>query len=240
MTDLLIITGASRGLGAALAATAPFSGRTIDVSRSGSEADDVEHLEADLAEPRSWAEVGSRIHESFRESPPGRSVFIHAAGVLTPIGFAGEVESDLYTRNVLINSAAGQILGHHYLSAAAGRDGRHQLVMITSGAATSAYEGWSSYGAGKAALDQWVRTAGTEQGLRGGVEVYAIAPGVVATEMQAEIREMPEKDFPRVERFRELHRNENLISPTEAAKKVWQIVEDGAENGSVLDIRDFD
>lgn len=239
MTDLVIISGASRGLGAALAEAVPFPAQVIDISRSGNDASDVEHIEADLADPESWPEVGEAITTLVDESNPKRTTFIHAAGALTPIGFAGEVDANRYTQNVLLNSGAGQVLGHHYLNAVAGRNGRHDLVMISSGAATSAYAGWSSYGAAKAAMDQWVRTVGKEQELRGGVNVAAIAPSVVATEMQAEIRNTDERHFPEVERFMALHKNDNLLSPRESARKVWQIIENGFENGAVLDIRDL-
>ncbi len=164
-------------------------------------------------------------------------MLIHAAGTLTPIGFAGEVDSDAYTSNVLLNSAAGQVIGHHFLGAIHSRSGSFDLVMISSGAASSAYAGWSSYGAGKAALDQWVRNVGAEQRARGGVRVSAIAPGVLATGMQREIRSTSERDFPSVERFHELHDKGDLVEPEVAARQIWGAIENGVETGSVIDIR---
>lgn len=240
MGGLAIISGASSGLGLELARQTPFPARTVDISRSGPPAGSgIEHLEADLSDPASWSEIETRMAELIDDEEPGRAAFIHAAGTLTPIGFAGEVESEAYARNVLLNSAAGQVLGHAFLKAIAGRSGIYDLVMITSGAASSAYPGWSAYGAGKAALDQWVRSVGAEQSLRGGVRVSAIAPGVLDTPMQAEIRETAEQDFPRVERFHRLHDEGDLVDPADAARRLWDAVESGLETGSVLDLRDL-
>jgi NAD(P)-dependent dehydrogenase (short-subunit alcohol dehydrogenase family) len=110
--------------------------------------------------------------------------------------------------------------------------------MITSGAARNAYPGWSSYGAGKAALDQWVRTVGAEQRERGGVRVSSIAPGVLATSMQERIRETDERDFPDVARFHSLYEEGDLVDPDDAARRIWQLIERGIGSGSVIDVRD--
>lgn len=237
MSDLVIITGASSGLGLALARNVPFQAKVVDISRSGPPDEDIDHMAADLSDPRSWQIVGTEIGTLVERHQPNRGVFIHAAGTLTPMGFAGEVDTAAYLSNVVLNSASGQVLGHLFLQAIAGRAGTHDLVMISSGAARSVYPGWSSYGAGKAALDQWVRNVGSEQTERGGVRVSAIAPGVVATAMQDEIRGMSEHEFPNVERFRQLHDEGDLQEPEEAARKVWDAIEAGIETGSVIDVR---
>lgn len=238
MPDLVFVTGASRGLGLAIAEAVPFPARVVDISRSGPPAGSgIEHLRADLTEPRSWRDVGRLIQEIADETDPQRLMLVHAAGTLSPIGFAGEVEFDAYADNVLLNSAAGQVLGHAFLATAAPRAGERVLVMITSGAASSIYPGWTAYGAGKAALDQWVRNAGEEQRRRGAVVVAAIAPGVIDTSMQEEIRSTPPKDFPDVNRFRRLHEEGDLVSPEDAARRFWGAVQDGLTPGSVIDLR---
>jgi NAD(P)-dependent dehydrogenase (short-subunit alcohol dehydrogenase family) len=238
VSDLAIITGASSGIGAALATSVPFPAKVVDISRSGPPRESgIHHIAADLSVPEEWRRVGDLIVGLVAEHDPGRAMLIHNAGTLAPIGFAGAVDSDAYLANVMLNSASGQVLGHHFLRAVAGRSGIFDLVMITSGAASGVYPGWSAYGAGKAALDQWVRTVGAEQARRGGVRVVAIAPGVVATKMQAEIRDTDQSDFPDVARFHDLHDRGELITPEEAASRIWKTIEDGVEPGSVVDVR---
>lgn len=237
MTDLVIITGASRGLGRALAENVPFPAHVVDISRTAPSDGPIEHLRADLSDPAEWPRVGDAVESMIELHSPSRCVLIHSAGVLTPIGFAGEVDATAYTSNVLLNSASGQVLGHRFLRAISGRDGRFELIMISSGAAKREYPGWSSYGAAKAALDHWVRIVGKEQAERGGVQVAAIAPGVVATEMQGEIRQADERDFPEVQRFHDIHDEGDLAEPGAAATKIWAVIEAGFEPGAVIDIR---
>jgi benzil reductase ((S)-benzoin forming) len=239
-TTLVWITGASSGLGAALAATVPFDdAHVVDISRSGG-TDGTEHLPADLADPASWHAVENHLLARLAEFSGERAVFLHNAGTLDPIGFAGEVDSAAYRTNVLLNSACGQYLGHAFLRALGEADfsGDSLLAMVSSGAASTPYPGWSSYSAGKAALDMWVRTVGAEQAERGSrTTVLSVAPGVVATAMQARIRSTDESDFPAVGRFVQLHEDHQLREPADAAADVWSVLTGSNDSGAVLDVR---
>ncbi len=236
--SLVWISGASSGIGEALAATVPWEGaRVLGVSRRAPVVG--EHLEADLAEPGSWQLVGRSFEREFAGWSGERGVFVHAAGVVEPLGFVGEVATDSYVRNVILNSAAGQVLGHMFLAAARDVDARRQVVMLTSGAATSVYPGWASYGAGKAALDQWVRDVGAEQELRGGAQLVAVAPGTVDTGMQQRLRGTAERDFPKRQKFVDLHRDGELADPERVAGEIWALLDRGLENGAVIDLREL-
>lgn len=235
MAALTWITGASRGIGRALADTVPWDGRVIGVSRRRPEG--IEHLEADLADPSSWVAVGASFQRELAGFSGERVTFVHAAGTVDPIGFAGEVDTDAYRANVMLNSAAPQILGHLFLAAGAALRVPRHLVMLTSGAARSVYSGWSSYGAAKAATDQWVRDVGAEQTQRGGATVLAVAPGTVDTDMQAHMRATSEHDFPARAKFVDLHRHDKLSDPHDVARRIWALLDDDVDNGAVLDLR---
>lgn len=240
MDHLAIVTGGSSGLGRALIDNAPDGATRVDVSRSGHGGADVRHVRADLAVPGGWSEVGEAIAEMVAERDWERITLIHNAGTLTPIGFVGDKDGDAVTANVLLNSASGQVLGHRFLAAVRGLTCRRELVLISSGAARRAVAGWATYGAAKAAYDHWARTAGEEQGARGGAMVVSIAPGVVATPMQAEIRETSEDDFPDVQRFRDLHDSGDLLDPDETAGRLWALLDSPQlTTGSVVDLRDL-
>ena len=236
---LVFITGGSRGIGLALAEEAPFDPlRIIDISRHGAESS--EHFAADLGNPASWSLVADLFDAEVAAFAGDCVVFIQSAGTLQPMGFAGEVDAASYARNVLLNSAAPQVLGDAFLRAVRSSEIPSHLVMIGSGAAESIYEGWTAYGAGKAAVNQWVRIAGAEQARRGDrCRIFAVAPGVVATTMQEEIREMPEGRFPEVAKFVELYEAGELRDPVVVARDIWDLVLRGTANGAVLDLRDL-
>jgi len=165
--------------------------------------------------------------------------FAHCAATLTPIGFAREVDAAAYTRNVLLNSASPQVLGAGFLRVASDAGLPGTLMQISSGASTSAYPGWSSYCAAKAAVDQWSRVAGREEAHSNRqMTVMSVAPGVVATDMQAQIRRSSTDEFPQVAKFQALRDDGALADPTAVGTKLWRLlISDDIESGSVLDLR---
>ncbi len=240
MTHLVIVTGGSSGLGRALIDAAPAGSARLDVSRSGHGGEGVNHVAADLSDPSSWSEVGGAIEAAVDEAEWDRITMFHNAGTLTPIGFVGETDHDAVTTNVLLNSASTQVLGHRFLAAVRDLPARRELVLISSGAARRPIAGWATYGAAKAAGDLWARSVGEEQSQRGGAMVLSVAPGVVATPMQQEIRDTDERDFPGVERFREMHASGDLAEPEPTAGALWDLLDRPAlRTGSVLDLRDL-
>lgn len=87
-----------------------------------------------------------------------------------------------------------------------------RFVAVLSGASTKAYHGWGAYGASKAALNHFVQSVSAEND---DVSAISIAPGVVDTSMQQDIREKfgshmtPES----LQRFVDLHKNKDLLPP---------------------------
>lgn len=239
MKPLVFVTGGSSGIGRALIETLPWPGaRVLNLSRRP--APDSEHVAVDLATEAGWARAAACFARELAGFAGELAVLVQAAGTLTPIRFAGEGDPAAYRTNVLLNAAAPQILGDAFLRALAAGHARGWLLCIGSGAARNAYEGWSGYCAGKAATDHWVRTVGAEQARRGDrCRLLSVAPGVVATPMQAEIRTSDPRDFPDVERFRALHDAGELRDPHEVARALWALHERPLANGAVIDLRDL-
>jgi benzil reductase ((S)-benzoin forming) len=224
MSNLMVITGASSGIGEALAAQAETAGHTIaTISRRPGPG---EHLAADLSDPDSWSTVADWVDELIARQAWGRIVLVHNAGVLEPIGFAGEVDSDAYVRNILLNSASPQVLGDRFIAAAEQAGVPAQFQLISSGAGKRPFLGWSSYCAGKAAGDMWIRAAGLERIERNSkVLVVSVGPGVVDTDMQAHIREQGDDTFPMVAQFRELSAGGQLASKDDVARTLLALAE---------------
>lgn len=238
--NLVFVSGASSGIGAALNARLGSTPDVTVASFSRSEVDSTHHLRVDLAEPARWAEAGQWMESVVERVRPDALWFFHCAATLDPIGFAGEVDADRYAANVVLNSASPQVLGDRFIAMAKGVGVPAVLVHISSGAATKPYPGWSSYCAAKAAVDHWTRTVGQELDTRGDpIRVVSVAPGVVETPMQAEIRDMDESQFPNVQRFRDLKSDGVLRSPDVVARELWDLAtRTDLENGAVLDLRD--
>jgi len=236
VANLVFITGGSSGIGAAMARSVPYSdARVINISRRALKGYD--HYEADLSDPAAWRGVADLFAREIKGFAGERIVFIHSAGTLQPIGFAAEVPAHEYTRQVLLDSASPQVLGAAFLHAARESRAACHVVMITSGAAFTVFEGWSAYCAGKAAMDQWVRTTGAEQARRGShCRLLAVAPGIVETAMQREIRAASSDDFPSVEVFVGIHEKARARDPDEAAREIWSLLEQDLENGAVVDL----
>ena len=235
---LVFVSGGSSGIGRAMIEALPWPGaRVLNLSRRP--APGSEHVAVDLATPSGWERAAACFERELGRFSGELAVFVHAAGTLTPIRFAGEGDSDAYRQNVLLNSAAPQLLGAAFLRALEGSSARGWLLFIGSGASTSVYEGWSGYGAGKAATDHWARTVGAEQSARGDrCRIVCVAPGVVATPMQEEIRATPPEHFPQVERFDALHTEGQLRAPADVARGLWAVRERELPNGAVIDLRD--
>lgn len=250
MTDLVVVTGHSRGIGRAVVETIPWPGaRVIGVSRSAGGADDVPTIPhhgtlipvaADLSTPGGCTDVSEAVAAELEAHPPSRVVFVHAAATLEPMVFAVDAEPAAYERAVLLNSVAPQLLGRALLDTTArlAPDATRVLLFLSTGS-SSVYPGWSTYKAGKAATDAWVRQVGAEEAHRGsGAVVLAVAPGVVDTAMQERIRAADPRDFPARDKFVELHEQDHLRDPEEVARELWRLVDDPPATGTVLDLRD--
>ena len=113
-------------------------------------------------------------------------------------------------------------------------------VLVNAASPLVFYPGWASYGASKAAVDQWVRNVAAEQEERGGVHVMAITPGTVDTGMQARLRETSEDQFPKRQKFVDAKEEGKLTDPEEVAQRLWDLLHAGLDNGTVADLRKLD
>lgn len=197
------ITGASRGLGAGLAARFAEHGVQLglcarreperpagsDAMTASVDVTDVAHLE--------------RFADAVAETLGPIDLWINNAGVLDPMGPLRELEPDHISRALAIN-VGGVITGTQIFidRSAEAPPARRVLANISSGAASSIYQGWSVYGAAKAAVDQLTRVVAAEEP---SLVCHSVAPGVVDTDMQAFIREQDEETFPAIARFQEIY-----------------------------------
>ncbi|MBT9395207.1 SDR family NAD(P)-dependent oxidoreductase [Hymenobacter sp. NST-14] len=217
-----IITGSSRGLGQALTEHALRQADTtvIGVSRHATiRHERYHHQPLDLSD---MLAVQNNLHKVFPPLPAAASItLINNAGVLGDIGYLGEQPNEHFEFVLDINLIAPAMLMNTFLSTYQGLNIPRTILNITSGAAQRPVDGWAAYSASKAALDALSRTAQKEQDLRGsGVCIRSLAPGVVNTAMQEQIRNVPEQKFSEAARFNELHEAGQLSEPAAVAAKI--------------------
>ena len=212
MTLKAIVTGHSRGLGAALATELEARGWSVlGISRSTGEA-------VDLSDPTALAAwLGSNTLRDFLKGAD-EVLLINNAGLLGPVTVAGAQDAAAVTTAVNVNVTAPILLTNAVL-ATRPEGVPTRVVHVSSGAGRRPIAGWSVYCATKAAVDQHALTVAAEA--LPGVRIAAIAPGVVDTGMQAEIR--ASDDFPGREGFVELKEGGKLLSPREAASRLLAI-----------------
>ncbi len=246
--QLTIISGASSGIGQALASTCESLGHTVaTISRRPGPGT---FLEADLSDPGSWPGVAAWIDGLVTSQAWDRVVFIHNAGVIQPVGFAGEIDHDAYTAAMLLNGTAPIVLGSAFIGSVHDLSCPAHLMMISSGAGRRAISGWSGYCAGKAATDMWAQTAGQEQDFRqSNITITSVAPGVVDTDMQAAIRDQNSERFPDIETFLDLKTSGSLRTASDVAETLQALsMVNSPEtfrgvqitNGALLNIGDFE
>lgn len=220
-----LITGASQGLGRALAEAilARPDTQVLGISRHATiEHPRYQHQPLDLSDIEAVAHNLSKI---FLPRPDAQSLtLINNAGTLGEIGYVGELPNEHFQFVFDLNVVAPAMLMNTFLSAYGGQTSISRTVLnISSGAAQRPVDGWAAYCASKAALNALAETAQKEQDLRGsGVRVWALAPGVVDTAMQAHIRTAEAEQFSERERFAGLHTQGQLQSASAVAQQIWR------------------
>lgn len=189
-----IITGASRGIGeatarhlAALGAHVVLAARShqrianiaADIIASGGDATAVT---CDVARANDVAQVVDAALTSTGQI----DILVNNAGLIDPIARLADSDPDAWSSIVDVN-LKGVYHGLRFAIPQMLTRGGGTIINISSGAATSALEGWSHYCATKAAVLSLTRCADKEYRDQG-IRVIGLSPGTVATEMQKQIR----------------------------------------------------
>jgi benzil reductase ((S)-benzoin forming) len=132
------------------------------------------------------------------------------------------------------------LLSAAFLQGTAGWPGHRKILHISSGLGRRAMAGSAVYCAAKAGMDHLARALALEQAtLTNGAHVVSLAPGIIDTDMQVQLRGADPAAFPERERFAQFKSQGQLDSPDTAAAKVLAYL-DRADFGSnpVADVRD--
>ena len=228
---LYVLTGASRGLGAALAEQllAPDV-QLLTLSR---------HPDESLA-PRARAigalleqwtiDIGHDIGASarleawlHRHDGAGfvAAALINNAGLLGHVGPIDSSPADDIAAVLRVDLEAPMLLTSAFLRATRSWPIDRRVLSISSGAGKRAVAGWSAYCAAKAGLDHFSRVAALDEAmLPNPARIVALAPGIIDTDMQAELRAADGTGFPEQAHFVEFKATGQLSTPQAAAARV--------------------
>ena len=233
--QIIIVTGAGRGIGAETARQLSAAGARVAVAaRRLADAEaiatscpgaiavacdvgDAEAVEAIVAE------IAGRLG-----SP---TTLINNAGTIAPIGRLDTVDPEAFAASIRTNLVGAALCARavlpHMLAAKSGR-----IINLSSGAAHTPLEGWSAYCAGKAGLAMLTRSLALEYGPLG-IQVFGFAPGIVDTDMQSAIRASG------INRVSQLPRA-SLAPPSDPARALVYLCTPSAARyaGAEIDIRD--
>ena len=189
-----LITGASAGIGAAAAQYLAGIGVNIVAAARSDEA--LSKLVSDITASGGKAvacscDVGDygQVQAAVRKAVDtfgGIDILVNNAGTIEPIARIEDVDPETWSQAIQTN-LVGAFNALHCVVGPMLERGSGTVVNISSGAATSALEGWSHYCSSKAAALMLTRCADKEYAGKG-IRVTGLSPGTVATDMQVSIK----------------------------------------------------
>lgn len=251
---LTILTGASRGMGAAIAEQLLQPGHTVIgiaratnaelAAKAASAGATLEQWAIDLAD----VQAAARRVEGWLAAQPAETfdsaTLINNAAALTRITPLEASDPEELVRALRVGLEAPLLLTAAFLRATQGwrarRDGQCKVLNISSGLGRSAMASQASYCAVKAAMDHFTRSVALDQTHAAHpAHIVSLAPGVIETDMQTQLRAGDPGQFPDHARFVQMKTSGQLDSPAVAAAKVLAYLR-RADFGSkpVADVRD--
>ncbi len=247
---LFILTGASRGMGLAMAQQLLQPGNTVlCISRSVNDtlAPQAQRAGANLLQ---WAQdlalgsdASAKLSNWLLEQSSdifASTTLINNAGVIPRIGPLSEADADDLSHALRVGLETPMQLTSAFLRVTKSWTGLRKVLNISSGLGRRAMASQAGYCAAKAGMDHFTRCVALEESLNArGAKVCSLAPGVIDTAMQEQLRGADSSAFPDQSTFLNLKTSGSLASPDVAAKRVLAILmrTDFGDN-PVADVRD--
>lgn len=238
--ELLVVTGASSGIGAAFVAAVPASYSTV-VTASRRPAPGV-WVEADLADPASWPTVQAAVDTALDAAISGagldHAVLFHCSGTPEPLAMLVDADPVEYAAAVILDFASGPVLGQGFLRACKQRGVRATLVMCSSPAAQLVLPRQAHYCASKAGTEKWAAVAAAEideLADGSGDRVLTVVPGATMTPMARIAMAQDPGVFPLSKLFHELEARGGFATAEDTAAQVWTAVTE-APNGALVPV----
>lgn len=243
---LTIITGGSRGLGRAMAEQRQREDHDLlliarqAASLAPTGAARLESWQVDLADATPTAFRLAQWLSMLEGRLPASVTLINNAGVVSELAPLADVSGPDLVNALRVGLEAPMLLTSAFLRTTRAWAVPKKVLLISSGLGRRAMAGSASYCAAKAGMDHLARALSLEESTGDrGAKVVSLAPGVIDTDMQVQLRTADPTRFPERERFAGLKSGGHLDSPAQAAAKVLAYL-DRADFGAnpVADVRD--
>ena len=250
MTQLTILTGASRGMGLAMAEQLCTPNHTLlCISRGSSDAlqalakkngTTLVQWQADLAHPEAVADKLSAWLNTLAGQTFESATLINNAGVIGHLGPFAQASASSVQAALAINLTAPMLLTQVFLHATRAWTTQRKVLQISSGLGRRAMAASAVYCATKAGLDHFSRSVALDEALLSNpASIVSLAPGVIDTDMQTDLRSGTPSGFPDQATFIHLKQSGSLTSPAEAAARVLGFLARGDFGSNVVaDVRD--
>ena len=235
-THLFILTGSSRGMGLAMAqqllqpghhllgiARQPVASLTTLASERGAR---LEQWSQDLADAIGAAE---RLRQWLAAQPAGpiaSATLINNAGVIPRISPLSDADPADLAHALRVGLEAPMLLSAAFLGATEGWNVPRKVLNISSGLGRRAMASQAAYCAAKAGMDHFTRCLALDEAHKPhGARVCSLAPGVIDTDMQVQLRSADPAEFANRQRFLDMQASGQLVSPAEGARRVLAFLE---------------
>ncbi len=228
---LYLLTGASRGMGLAMAERLLCANHFVLcisrktnaalASRAAKVGNKLEQWPLNLEQSVEAAAVLAQWLSNHKTGSFASATLINNAGViprLAPLSASDPVE---LARTLRVGLEAPLLLSAAFLRTTEAWGIPRKVLNISSGLGRRAMASQAGYCAAKAGMDHFTRCLALDEALKpDGAKVCSLAPGVIDTDMQVQLRSADASVFPDQKNFIDLQRNGQLTSPADAATRV--------------------
>jgi len=232
---LYILTGASRGMGLAMAQQLLATGNTLlCISRNASaelatsaqkSGQDLMQWTQDLADTEG---VSARLRDWLQSQDHARfasATLINNAGVIPPVVPLRQSQPADLAQALRVGLEAPMALSAVFLGTTQAWALPRKVLNISSGLGRYPMASQAGYCAAKAGMDHFTRCLALDEALHpNGAKVCSLAPGVIDTDMQVQLRGSASEAFPDHSKFAQLKANGQLSSPEQAAEQVLRFL----------------
>jgi NAD(P)-dependent dehydrogenase (short-subunit alcohol dehydrogenase family) len=235
---ICILTGGSKGLGKELLTALEIEGWLVyEISRSGSSTNSIN---CDLGKIPDVNLVIHELRDKLKKIIISEALLICNAGQLNPILRVSYLTQDELCHSVNLNILSHTIIINWFTKQFRIAEIKKTIINISSGAATKGYAGWSLYCMGKAAIENYTHAIYEEEKTEENpFRVFSVNPCVMDTQMQEDIRNSEDSQFPQKARFVKFKTESQLLSPKIVANSILDLIDDADSFDFKFDVKTY-